>query len=383
MTTEGWWFIALALCIGFGAINTGTNLLYLVLSVMLSVLLVSGALALINLRGLKINRTYPREFHAGESLQALIEIQNHKRRICTYSVGVVDKISAPGHLRPEDRLPPLAGYCMAVPPQGQSRCAVEFSLPWRGVYTLEEARIVSRYPFGFIERTRRIPGGPPLLVYPPLLPPTRILPQLSRMLGEQESETRGPGTGIYGIRDYYAGDPARHIHWKHSAKGLGIKTKEFEEEQSLSYRLMLDLRCPRQPSAALIADFERAVSLAATVAKLLLDQSHSVGLWTTMGNVPIALGQSHLRRLMRTLAEVVPQAPDAPVAAPDKATQTVAEIWIDYHRPGDITARPEMVIPRSPRSQVIDARNLGDEPAPVQPYHPHQKPHARRGWARP
>ena len=48
-TKEGLIFILLSFVVGFSAINTNNNLLYLIFGVMLSLVLVSGIISMINL----------------------------------------------------------------------------------------------------------------------------------------------------------------------------------------------------------------------------------------------------------------------------------------------------------------------------------------------
>ena len=54
MTLEGVMFVALTLIIGLAALNTGANLMYLVLSVMLCLLFLSGIISSLTLAGLKV-----------------------------------------------------------------------------------------------------------------------------------------------------------------------------------------------------------------------------------------------------------------------------------------------------------------------------------------
>jgi uncharacterized protein (DUF58 family) len=53
-TKEGLTFIALSLFVGFAAINTGNNLLYLTFGIMMSFVAASGFLSMINLSGIEV-----------------------------------------------------------------------------------------------------------------------------------------------------------------------------------------------------------------------------------------------------------------------------------------------------------------------------------------
>ncbi|HEX9618723.1 MAG TPA: hypothetical protein VF989_01230, partial [Polyangiaceae bacterium] len=62
-TRAGWSFFALTFGVGFAALNTGNNLLYLVLSLMLSFLVLSGVLSESALRGIGLRRRIPSDQH--------------------------------------------------------------------------------------------------------------------------------------------------------------------------------------------------------------------------------------------------------------------------------------------------------------------------------
>ena len=66
-TRAGWIFFALTFGVGFAALNTGNNLLYLVLSLMLAFLVLSGVLSESALRGIRVRRRLPRDLFAGTS----------------------------------------------------------------------------------------------------------------------------------------------------------------------------------------------------------------------------------------------------------------------------------------------------------------------------
>ena len=56
-TKEGLTFIALSLFVGFAAINTGNNLLYLTFGIMMSFVAASGFLSMINLSRIEVRIT--------------------------------------------------------------------------------------------------------------------------------------------------------------------------------------------------------------------------------------------------------------------------------------------------------------------------------------
>ncbi len=356
ITLEGILFIMTALVIGFAATNTGANLLYLVLSMMLAMLIVSGILTRANIKKLTIKRRYPQEFQAGQDARGVVEIHNGKRLTHSFALRVEEEVTGPVGAA-EPRTVSVHGFALIVPAKDKTICPITFNLPARGQYTIQQGCLTTRYPFSLFVKTRVFPDQEKLLVFPKLIPTVSLLPHCQHLLGEHENNRKGHGSGIFGIRNYDAGDSSRIIHWKHSAKGQGLKVKEFEHEDSRSFRIMLDLRCLQEgkTSAKLLDDFEAAVSVAASLARLMLTQNIIVGMWTSIGNIPMGAGQPQQQRILRALAQVQPQPLDGTPVYPARTIQSM-DIWIEYFSAGDAAAGTRRF--SSPGSFSIDARKV-------------------------
>lgn len=359
ITTYGSIFTGLTLVIGLAALNTGQNLLYLILSVMLAMMLLSMVLSRNNLRSLSVVRHYPMEVYAGEVAHGTVEIINRKHFSNSYSIGIQDVVIAADHAnRPEGM--EFKTYTLLAPSREPVHAPIRIIVPRRGLYTIHHMRFSSRFPFGFFERVMRLESDGKILAYPHLLPLRNLLPLMPRMAGQRETSQRGHAGGFYGIRAYTPGDPARSVHWKQSAKGQGLKVKEYEAEHTDRFRLMLDLRCPLKRPPQLLRDFEKAVSLTATLSRELLNGGAMVGLWTTIGNVPVSIGPGQTQRIMRALAQVEPQDPATRPVLPER-DPGVVELWVEFMQPGSSGARPELVVRRSQGYQQIDATKLKDD----------------------
>src|SRR3954447_20727235 len=77
-TREGKYFVGITVGVGFAAINTGNNLLYLLLGMMLSLIVASGILSEVSLRGLEVTRRPPSRLHAGRPFLMGIALRNAK-----------------------------------------------------------------------------------------------------------------------------------------------------------------------------------------------------------------------------------------------------------------------------------------------------------------
>src|SRR3989304_3946802 len=89
-TSEGTGFVIVALAIGVAAINTGNNLLYLILAMMLSMIIISGILSESSLRTVDIRRSLPREAFAGKPFLVKIAALNGKKRLPSISLTFQD-----------------------------------------------------------------------------------------------------------------------------------------------------------------------------------------------------------------------------------------------------------------------------------------------------
>jgi uncharacterized protein (DUF58 family) len=358
LTVEGSLFILLTLLIGMAAVNSGHNLLYLVFSVMLAMLLLSGALARLNLRRLSVQRRYPLEFHCDEPVPAQIEIHNGKRLFGSYVLRVEDELAMEGPGGRRHKPARVTAMAALVPPVKTVHCSVQLRLPHRGLYRLVSLRIVSRYPFSFFKRSLRYDTGGQMLVYPRLVPAHLFASHVPPALGEHDADRKGMGIGLFGIRNYQDGDPARLIHWKHSAKGQGLKLKEFEEERARAFRLILDLRSDDPEATAADPAFEKAISVAASLARHLLQRHCSVALWTTYGRVPMGSGRVQLQRIMRALARVVPQDWEAEIPFMETENREVATYWIVFQDPQSTPRGVDRGFRRPHNTHVIDVRRM-------------------------
>src|SRR5262247_3144202 len=86
VTREGWIYFGAVAVVVFAAINTSNNLLYMVLSALLSVLLLSGFLASLNFRQLRADLRVPSHCFAGEPFPASVQIHNGKKVFPSFSL---------------------------------------------------------------------------------------------------------------------------------------------------------------------------------------------------------------------------------------------------------------------------------------------------------
>src|SRR5215467_3937886 len=147
-TREGWWFLVATVVIGLGAVNAGLNLLFLVWGMMLFLILASGVLSELGLRGLEVRRAPPPAIHAGTPYLMGIGLTNRKRRLPSFSIEVEDLEAG----RPIEK----RCYFLKLPAGRLQETAYRNTMARRGRYRLSGFRLATKFPFGLVPRARTI-----------------------------------------------------------------------------------------------------------------------------------------------------------------------------------------------------------------------------------
>lgn len=299
VTRAGVVYVLVTLVIGIAALNTGNNLLYIVVAAMLAAILVSGVVSALVLRGLELEVRLPEHVFAGRAVIGRIILRNARRILPSFSIRVVTakkekKIRKqwrwerttfvfpvnrpPEHqwvrlrdwrVRRVDVAPASPGifegmiYFPYLPAKAELAADLELLFDRRGRYSESSFGVATRFPFAFLTKTRDVPLRSEILVYPPVAPPEELFEILPRVRGEWESFMRGRGSDLYRIREYMSEDSARHVDWKATAKSGSLKVREFSREDERKLCILFD-----NPPAGLILNqaYERAVNLAASLA---------------------------------------------------------------------------------------------------------------------
>lgn len=265
-TREGKVFTGVTLGVGFAAINTGNNLLYLVLGLLLSLIVLSGILSEVALRGLQFRRKLPRRAFAGAPMLVEIEVKNTKRFAPSYSIEVEDRLS---HRRTDKRC-----YFLKVSAGARQTAAYRRTPPVRGVERYLALRVATRFPFGLFEKWREIDLVEEQLVYPS---PRRTVRPVAPSVTSGDSVPRdGRGRGeVDGVRELRPGDAARDVHWRKSAALGKIVSRERRREGTERVHLELANRLTDSPGdEAQRADRRRIEQEVRRVAWMALDALH-------------------------------------------------------------------------------------------------------------
>ena len=237
LTRQGWVYLAGIILVALAALNTGNNLLFLILSTLVASILMSGILSSITLSGVEMRLELPEHIFATRSVRTVIELRNEKRTLPSFSMRV-EAATKKGEPAPAMLETPV--YFPYLPKHEQVRQVVPMTFPRRGLYRQEAFRIVTRFPFGFLQKARRIDLKTEALVYPSVEPTEQLIEILPGLQGALESVSKGYGQDLYALRDYVMTDSARHVHWKASARFGKLMVREFTRDDDCRVLLVLD-----------------------------------------------------------------------------------------------------------------------------------------------
>lgn len=293
-TRQGLWFTGVALFIGISAVNTGNNLMYLVLSAMLSVIIVSGVMSESTLRKVRVSRSFPRELYKGTPALVRYTVTNGKKLMPSFSFTVREL--------PEDGLAADPVYMLKAPAGRESVRTSTYTWNRRGRFLLTGLDVSTRFPFGLFRKGRVESCAQEVVVYPSL----KVTKMTTVILrggtgGDLNSSARGDGTEIYGLRFMTENDDARFIHWKSAARTSRLLVKEFEEEKIKTVFVVFKNYSVDDP-----AEFEDAVDEAAAAANVFIQQGYFVGLKTLSVGIDAGAGRAQLLRILDALAVIAP-----------------------------------------------------------------------------
>ena len=231
VTRAGLIYILISVVIGIAAINTGNNLLYVVVAALLSAILVSGSRlgagapqsrARCSLARARFCRTSDagapalaqHQFVAAIFFRARGSRQAQRRKTAgdweAYTFGwprnrapqdqwlrLPDRRLRRVREEPEKPILQESVYFPFLAPGQELRADLEISFPVRGRYCEKNFGLATRFPFAFLMKTRRINLAREVIVYPAVEPTEQFLEVLPMVTGEFETFVSGRGNDLY------------------------------------------------------------------------------------------------------------------------------------------------------------------------------------------
>lgn len=305
ITREGWVFLLVTLGVGAAAVNTGNNLLFLVLGLLLSLIVISGLMSESTLRRIHIERHVPARIHAGSPSLVEVTLHNRKARVPSYSVELEDLLDG---WSTDKRC-----YFLKVAAQGQQTAAYRTVIPRRGTLRFTGYRVATRFPFSLFEKWREFELPAEVVVYPELVEIPRAVASRHGRQGEVGRRRPGQGDELHGLHELRPGDDVRAIHWRTSARLGRFMVREHEEEQARHLAIYLDnARSRGVAEGGVDPVVERAISIAASLVTERAALGQGVYLSTRSGAPPPLLPGHPPDPLLRFLALLAYAPPDDP-----------------------------------------------------------------------
>jgi hypothetical protein len=293
-------FIMVTLAVGVAAVNSGSNLLYLIVAMMLSMMLISGILSDLVLWSIHVDRKVPQEIYAGSPFPLRFRLKNANKLAPSYALAVSQKN--------KEGSKTAGAFVFRLGPGEEGDAQALETIAKRGRWTTSGYEIATRYPFGLFRKAVVVKREESCTVYPKIRPlPTGLSEGLSRSLqGETQSSRKGQGTDLRSLREYSFPEDARGIHWKASARSGRLLSKEYEAQERQAVAVIIDNLVPVNQPEGYAEHFEEAVSLAASfVRHIIFDLERPAFLLSRyMGGRPLKDGQDYIS-LMDELAELI------------------------------------------------------------------------------
>lgn len=194
----------------------------------------------------------------------------------------------------------------------------------RGVHPIEEARVLSRYPFGIFQRERIAPAPAEVVSYPvpadrsPWADPGAMAEAL---LGKTGNVGREPLP--MGLRPWRSGDSLRDINWRATARRQQPTVVELDGEAMEGLQVVLDRRSTPEV-------LEEALGLLVTLLLLAQEKKDTV-LLRSQGHAE-TYGPDHrpTAECLRWLAEAAPLPAEGP--PPPRVPPTAVRLPVVHRR---------------------------------------------------
>lgn len=216
----GFLFSLLLLLLLVTAINYQNSLIFGLAFWLFSVALSAMIFSFRNLSGLIIKTSHSVRGFAGEKIEIPIRLKSDKREYQGLEI-----------FWPQNNLELNTGVRVALRKGEEREITIPYQLGQRGYLKTPRLSLKSYFPFGLYKCWTWLSLKTPGVVYPtPIYTPF--------IAGEGEGEDMQSDANLQvgndeflGFRRYQTGDSLKHIAWKYLAKGKGLLSKEYDNQQ--------------------------------------------------------------------------------------------------------------------------------------------------------
>lgn len=294
-TREGKIVVLISIGLGFAAINTGNNLLYMVFGISLALIMISGFLSEYNIKSVRPSRMPQIRAEAGRPVSFLLGAANGNSRMSSFGIEVWPLFEGEGIVTEPSRF-------LELPPGASLQAPAAVTFASRGRYSLHGVVVSTSFPFSFFRKSAVTPASDVVTVHPRIHRMDDLrLPAAAE--GEDESLPRaGRGFEFFGVRDFRTGDNPKNISHRLSAGKVQMIVREFEQTGNREVTIALVNVDPGGDDGP--ARAESAIEIAGSIAVHLLGQGRVVGLVSSFDVVSPGTGPAQADRILDYLATV-------------------------------------------------------------------------------
>jgi len=261
-------------------VNTGNNLLFLIVSSMLGFMAVSGIFGLRNLQKLDLALKLPDEIYRDIPAQLTIRLTSKRRILPHYLLSLHVKGSA-------------ADFHILKPGESREQKLLA-TFKARGAGTIARAAVSSPFPVNFFVRSSYFALDINYLVLPQPVPLPRGWPGEDRKESGTKSQLRKGSSGeTESIGQYTETEPLKQIHWKLSARHEELMVREMSAEAGKPVIIDLD---------DLPGKIEERLGHAVFLINKLIPEGVAVGLKLGMKTIQPGISRSHRLKMLGELA---------------------------------------------------------------------------------
>ena len=295
-------YIATALFLAVGAVNSQNNLLYWAFGAAVSGVVISGLISGTALMGVRLQREPAPTVSAGGAIVVRYRLSNVHRFMPVFAM-VIEEVG----------LGPRDGAALSLEPAAVAHCPSGESAPAmaageavrRGAVRLQHVRVTSTFPFGLVRKALIFDLPDEVVVLPAVVP---VRPRVAdvrgrgRFLDSEGAQRFGDGSEFYGVREYVMGDPLSSIAWKRSAAAGTLVVRHTASP--LPPRVWVEV--DRGVFDAEPRAFEVAMVAAASLVAELSSQGRAVGLSVPAAGLALepAPGGRAVKRALVALARI-------------------------------------------------------------------------------
>lgn len=298
-TRQGKVFVGITLALGAGVLNSGNNLLFLCLGLLLSIITVSGILSEWNVRDLRLDMRTEALAIASRAHSIELTIENtHERRDAFSLVMEVTfvRTSSWGNEDAEPVRMKKRVTIVHVPKLGQRSARGEVTFEERGDYEVDEVLLETEYPFGLFRKIRVFLPTIRLTVAPAPRDLDHALDLPPTALGAHTRQKPGHAIEPYDVREAQHDEDIRNIAWGKSAGRQ--KMVAIRRATDATDAVIVGVR-----GEAGDEGFERALEQAAGCVLERMKAGAPTGLLLGDASLTVSTGAAHERALLMMLGQ--------------------------------------------------------------------------------